>query len=699
MARTKYWTKLSSDEQEIVLDRIMSTSATKRKLKRSEFGQKKYLLKQKKKATMAAHSYTKDEEAEFERQRVALDEDSKARRDFSAKHANVLVGDTHECSKKRRDTVKAAARLVRDLAIANYEYDFVRMQDESDAEMKERINAEQDKIGDGFEAATKLRRDLAIANHEYNFVRMDGESDAEMEWRYHVEQDGIDLGFHIPEKAYTPRGVEPGILSKIRALNRKVPRWLYRVSSWQGTKSTNGHDQVHFHLPAAYKNFPRGKHDSQGWNYFLARTIDEEYNDLGQLIEKLGRRLLWLDRKNDPTLSWTSSLLFAIILATARLAKEQQYIVIHVIDTAEVRRVDDRSAPVEFFLAQDLLREFDIQEWHGWSESLERTKLRQPYYTHEWISHHAVYVPEGSEHYAYEAKLEDFMQCGLYSLISELRTTEEDDMKGLYHRCVYTRSLVHRSIKPYVKPITQQDLYLAVQLAHCFKWKHRVAKGTRKRHSFSGSKHALATPHVNIILDLLGVHERPTQNQVLLDWAKSGFGGLNFSPAGFHGLVRVANNIPEQTQTVELAREICQALQAGPLPPTQVWPADSRFNWHGKWLLDDAFCIKIRQSDPRKAKESRKRKKKSIQQPEDVIAYPPLATIGSDIFLDEDTDSEEAPLRKRQRTDPPGESLGSALDAVSGSGVDNPMPDAQGSNFDAGPTSESDELSKQSAVA
>lgn len=367
------------------------------------------------------------------------------------------------------------------------------------------------------------------------------------------------------------------------------------------------------------------------------------------------------------------------MLATACLAKKQQFVVIHIIDTTEVRRFDDPKVPVEFFLAQDLLREFDIQGWSGWNAGLERPKLRKPYYTHEWITHHAVYVPQASETSAYEAKLEDLIDGGLYELIPELRTTEEDDMKGLYHRCVYTRSLTHRKIKPCVKPITQDDLDLATRLAERFKWKHRVGKESRVRHLDSGRKPALVTPHVNIILDLLGIHERPEQNPVLRNWAMSGVGGFTFCPAGFRGLTRVPNNIPEQMQTVELAREVCQALHAGPLPQTKVWLADSRFNWRGKWLWTDAFCIKIRQKDPKKKRKSTDSKKKGKDQPpdqNDASDANDTANDGSTMTNDSNASTDQSPSsddtlpRKRQKTGSASESFANAADPAADTVID-----------------------------
>lgn len=47
---------------------------------------------------------------------------------------------------------------------------------------------------------------------------------------------------------------------------------------------------------------------------------------------------------------------------------------------------------------------------------------------------------------------------------------------------------------------------------------------------------------------------------------------------------RIANNLPEQAETLQLARDACGALQATTIPPTTVWVADPDFDWDCKWL-------------------------------------------------------------------------------------------------------------------
>lgn len=133
-------------------------------------------------------------------------------------------------------------------------------------------------------------------------------------------------------KGTLPADLSPMLhkLTMIGALGTP-PRYLYRASSWEGKKHTGGYDTRTLHGPAAHMNDDEKCHDS----------IYEIPHGLFELVEMLGHRFLWLDRRRDETLSWTSSLLFALVHATDRLAKGQRYVVIHVTDTTKVTTIDD----------------------------------------------------------------------------------------------------------------------------------------------------------------------------------------------------------------------------------------------------------------------------------------------------------------------------------------------------------------------
>lgn len=315
-------------------------------------------------------------------------------------------------------------------------------------------------------------------------------------------------------------------------MNRNPPQYLYRTSSWEGLSHTNGHDEIHFHLPAAYKNGERHGGQKELGEGVLAPSIDDEHNGLGELIEKIGHRLLWKDRRNDPTLSWTSSLLFALVLALGRRAKEQRHIRVHIIDSGEVTSLRPTgSQDPEFFLAQDLLRELDIADWNGWNE-WDSPPLRRPWYTHEWLSHHGIQIPRGKERFAYEADVEELIENGLFELVPHLKPPEKDDDRGLYDPCVYTRSVGHSEYGPQdgPKPFDQEELDLAYKLSLCFYWQHRemrnpITKCT-ERVKGSGKTKPLTTPRLNIFLDLLSMKSRPKQDPKFMDFTKSKFQGI-----------------------------------------------------------------------------------------------------------------------------------------------------------------------------
>lgn len=163
-------------------------------------------------------------------------------------------------------------------------------------------------------------------------------------------------------------------------------------------------------------------------------------NGLGEFSEMLGRRFLWHDRRRDEMLSWTSSLLFALVHATGRLAKGQGEVVIHVIDTTKVTTLDGQ--PVDFHFAPDLIRLLDLKGWYGW-KPLERNNLQRPWFSHEWVTHGVVKSPRED---SWQANIEDIIKQGLYTFLPHLQTPEDDDMRGLYHRCGYTRSIYHRRV-------------------------------------------------------------------------------------------------------------------------------------------------------------------------------------------------------------------------------------------------------------
>lgn len=144
---------LNSEERGNEQQQIKAISTAQRKRKRSEEERKKkekeeekILLSQTEKEAIAAKTYAENEKDTFERQRQSVDNDWKARIDLSIGHADLVVGDTYESNE-----LKATSLLKRDLTIAEYEYRFVRLDGESEAEVKRRVKAYRDKTNFDFD--------------------------------------------------------------------------------------------------------------------------------------------------------------------------------------------------------------------------------------------------------------------------------------------------------------------------------------------------------------------------------------------------------------------------------------------------------------------------------------------------------------------------------------------------------------------
>lgn len=68
----------------------------------------------------------------------------------------------------------------------------------------------------------------------------------------------------------------------------------------------------------------------------------------------------------------------------------------------------------------------------------------------------------------------------------------------------------------------------------------------------------------------------------------------------FAGLSRVANNLPEQAQSLRLARDAVVALGLPvSVPPTRVWCADPEFDWHCTWGHRHARPLHIKAAGPK----------------------------------------------------------------------------------------------------
>ncbi|KAI7232787.1 hypothetical protein KC330_g5730 [Hortaea werneckii] len=400
----------------------------------------------------------------------------------------------------------------------------------------------------------------------------------------------------MPSGDYKPVALDKHLVEALKKSLKTPPRILYRASSSEGVKRTNGYDDITLHVPAAHMNDDEKCHES----------LYDIPNGLGELAEMLGHRFLWSDRRRDETLSWTSSLLFALVHASGRLAKGQRGVVIHVIDTTKVKTLDGR--PIEFHFAPDLFRILDIQSYKCW-DYFQLTNLRQPWYTHEWISHHVVKSPLRHSH---EADISELIDKGLYSFVGSLKTQEDDDMRSLYHRCCYSRSVEH-SKDGSVRSTTTEALTQAKDLAMCF---------------LSPQARNLAIePPVHLLIDFLGLTARSKTDPVFIDWIRKRYNSDDLQRSAYENMTRIPNNTPELAQALDLARDACTALGVPQIPGTRVWMADADFNWYCKWLRSTWKQIKIK---------DRSKKVKLPSQKKESSSAPPTSVQEST----EDNDAE-----------------------------------------------------------
>ncbi|KAI7385126.1 hypothetical protein KC336_g18039 [Hortaea werneckii] len=497
---------------------------------------KKGLLTYRAKEEMQIQDYGEDQIREFEEIREKFEKCNEARSELSVSVCRDVLG-KHEVPIKRRKKARSPVDCVASTPSGS----LPQKEKESVPEQGDSCSpGHQDKI-------ENEAQDEAVAE--------DDDRELFKKWK-------------MPSGDYKPVALDKELVEALKKSLKTPPRFLYRASSWEGVKHTNGYDDLTGHYPAAHKNDEERCH----------RTLYDIPNGLGELAEMLGHRFLWADRRRDETLSWTSSLLFALVHASGRLAKGQSGVVIHVIDTAKVKTIDGR--PVEFYFAPDLLRILNIQSYKCW-DSFQLTNLRQPWFTHEWISHHVVKSP--SKH-SYEADILELIDTGLYSFTSSLETQEDYDMRSLYHRCCYSRSREHPK-NGNVRSITTEDLKKAKDLATCF---------LSPRYRILGVE-----PPIHLLIDFLGLTARPKKDPVFIDWIQKRYHPDDLQKSAYENMIRIPNNTPELAQALELARDACVALGVPQFPGTRVWISDPDFDWYCKWLRSTWKQIKIRDRSKR----------------------------------------------------------------------------------------------------
>ena len=129
----------------------------------------------------------------------------------------------------------------------------------------------------------------------------------------------------------------------------------------------------------------------------------------------------------------------------------------------------------------------------------------------------------------------------------------------------------------------------------------------------------------------------------------------------FVDMARVANNLPEVAQMLDLAREAfaIHGVQDA-VPPTRVWMADPNFDWYCKWLSSGTKKIQIKDS---RGTKRHKGLLKSLDGPSDNRAETEVTT--------KVRSNSEAEVAHSQEAD--------ALPAIEDQRIEYPSSDEQGS--------------------
>ncbi|RMZ03751.1 hypothetical protein D0862_05545 [Hortaea werneckii] len=568
-APRKRKTSMDQEERQTSQEKLSKRRKAQPKTDAEILSLKNGLLTYHEKEEMQIKDYGEDQITEFEEVREKFEKCNEARSELGVSVCRAVLG-KHEVPLKRRKKSRSPV----DCAASNSSSTLPHQDNEDIPEQEESHSpGDQDKI------ENEAQDEAVTAEDDLEFCK---------KWK-------------MPSGDYKPIALDKELVEALKKSLKTPPRFLYRASSSEGVKRTNGYDDITLHVPAAHMNDDEKCHES----------FYDIPNGLGELAEMLGHRFLWSDRRRDETLSWTSSLLFALVHASGRLAKGQRGVVIHVIDTMKVKTLDGR--PVEFHFAPDLLRILDIQSYKCW-DSFQLTNLRQPWYTHEWISHHVV---KSLIRHSYETEISALIETGLYSFLSSLKTQEDNDMRSLYHRCCYSRSAEH-SKDGNVRPFTITELIKAKDLATCFMSPQTQMPGFE--------------PPIFLLIDFLGLTARPKTDPVFIDWIRKRYNTDELRTSAYENMIRIPNNTPELAQALNLARDACIAVDLPQIPGTRVWMADPDFNWYSKWLRSTSKQIKIR---------DRSKKIKLPSQKEESSSAPPTS-------IQESTEVNDAAEKERE---------------------------------------------------
>jgi hypothetical protein len=176
----------------------------------------------------------------------------------------------------------------------------------------------------------------------------------------------------------------------------------------------------------------------------------------------IGYHLKWADNRrcSGEFLSWTISLLFALVHAIGRHEKAERDIYVAGGTSAKLKYPD--GSPAKFYPAELIHSIFDVLA-HSWREGNRDVayKLHMRLFSHELLSLGELRDPE---HAFKHVRLEDLISKGLFHLLPELCIDGIDKRSGLYECLTWLRDVLFRNVES-PQPITETEILIAADLA------------------------------------------------------------------------------------------------------------------------------------------------------------------------------------------------------------------------------------------
>ncbi|TKA68121.1 hypothetical protein B0A49_06738 [Cryomyces minteri] len=334
------------------------------------------------------------------------------------------------------------------------------------------------------------------------------------------------------------------VISGLEASRESVPTFLFRAYSLEGTKHTKGYSSTSVYQPAADKHLEQDCH---------ATIYDMS---VGEFKYMLGNHLLWKDYNADEVLSWTNSLLFAFEHALGRHRKHQSGCYIAMVDTRRATTVTTRTSTagrsVSFFNAPALWKAYEVLGWSGWGNH-DRTGLHPRKFTHEFLSHGVIKYEDATSR---RLPLVDLVDKGLFRIYPEFEIFDKSRKStGLYERCVALRRALFPELKKGMRGlelIPLEHLDWAVKIARCF-----VKNETPEQE--------VKAPLI-LVLKILSLRRRPSRSRLLVDWIREHYNRQDLEDIIHPDMTRVADNLPENLQYLDLVRDSCYALDVPMIP-------------------------------------------------------------------------------------------------------------------------------------